>query len=346
MLFVPLPFVVTLLLVILLVQLLRRETEQKSNRIFISLLVLYALLSVLIGTRWGYGVRLLLPLQSVLAASWASLAWLGFRQLTNDGPDILFSRDWVHAIPSGVVLALILFWPDPIDVVLIAIYLGYGFALLRVASSGSDNLSMVRFDESPRAHKALLITAIILIVFALVDIVISLDIRFLGGHYSSLIVSVANLPALIVLGGAAAIADKAKVREVNTDKELSVASSVEPEDIDVLNKVEVMLITKSIFRDFDLTLDRLARRCGISARKISGAVNRIKGQNVSQYVNEFRVAEVCRLLIASDQPITTVMFDAGFQTKSNFNREFRRVAGISPKAWRSLYPNVEYNPGL
>ncbi len=346
MLFVPLPFVVTLLLVILLVQLLRRETEQKTNRIFISLLVLYALLSVLIGIRWGYEVRVLLPLQSVLAASWASLAWLGFRQLTNDGPDILFSRDWMHVIPSGVVLALILLWPDPIDVVLIAIYLGYGFALLRMASSGADKLSMVRFDESTRAHRALLITAIVLIVFALVDIVISLDIRFWGGHSSALIVSMANLPALIVLGAAAAIADKAKVREVDADKEPSVTNKEEPEDIDVLNKVEELLKTNSVFRDFDLSLDRLARKCGIPARKISGAVNRIKGQNVSQYVNEFRVAEVCRLLIASDQPITTLMFDAGFQTKSNFNREFRRVAGISPKDWRQLYPNVEYNPGI
>ena len=29
------------------------------------------------------------------------------------------------------------------------------------------------------------------------------------------------------------------------------------------------------------------------------------------------------------------MFDVGFSTKSNFNREFRRVTGMSPRQWRS-----------
>ena len=47
------------------------------------------------------------------------------------------------------------------------------------------------------------------------------------------------------------------------------------------------------------------------------------------------IAEACRLLAETEEPITTVMFKAGFQTKSNFNREFRRVAGTSPSEWRS-----------
>jgi AraC-like DNA-binding protein len=28
------------------------------------------------------------------------------------------------------------------------------------------------------------------------------------------------------------------------------------------------------------------------------------------------------------------MFEVGFQTKSNFNREFRRVTDMTPLAWR------------
>jgi AraC-like DNA-binding protein len=46
------------------------------------------------------------------------------------------------------------------------------------------------------------------------------------------------------------------------------------------------------------------------------------------------VREACRSLADTDEPITRIMFDAGFQTKSNFNREFLRVTGMSPKAWR------------
>jgi AraC-like DNA-binding protein len=33
-------------------------------------------------------------------------------------------------------------------------------------------------------------------------------------------------------------------------------------------------------------------------------------------------------------PVTMAMLESGFQTKSNFNREFRRVTSLSPAAWR------------
>jgi AraC-like DNA-binding protein len=40
------------------------------------------------------------------------------------------------------------------------------------------------------------------------------------------------------------------------------------------------------------------------------------------------------LLAFTDEPVTQVMFEAGFQTKSNFNREFLRVTGMSPSDYR------------
>ncbi len=63
-------------------------------------------------------------------------------------------------------------------------------------------------------------------------------------------------------------------------------------------------------------------------------VNRLAGKNVSQFINDFRIAEACRLLSETDMPVTAAMFESGFQTKSNFNREFRRVTALSPAAWR------------
>jgi AraC-like DNA-binding protein len=34
------------------------------------------------------------------------------------------------------------------------------------------------------------------------------------------------------------------------------------------------------------------------------------------------------------QPVTAIMYDGGFQTKSNLNREFLRVTGTKPRDWR------------
>ena len=103
---------------------------------------------------------------------------------------------------------------------------------------------------------------------------------------------------------------------------------------ETLSAVEMLMATKRAYRDVDLNLDRLARKLGIPARHISMAINRATGKNVSQYVNEHRIAEACALLVETDKAVTEIMFEAGFQTKSNFNREFRRVTEMSPLEWR------------
>ncbi len=101
---------------------------------------------------------------------------------------------------------------------------------------------------------------------------------------------------------------------------------------------------KRLWADADLNLARLARRMGVPARAVSEAVNRVHGISVSHYVNNHRITEARRLLSETDMPVTRILFEAGFMTKSNFNREFLRVTGENPSDWRrlnSLLPSGE-----
>ncbi|MEZ8387612.1 helix-turn-helix domain-containing protein, partial [Vibrio splendidus] len=41
------------------------------------------------------------------------------------------------------------------------------------------------------------------------------------------------------------------------------------------------------------------------------------------------------LLMQSDEAITDIFLSSGFQTKSNFNREFSRITGQTPSEYRS-----------
>jgi AraC-like DNA-binding protein len=79
-------------------------------------------------------------------------------------------------------------------------------------------------------------------------------------------------------------------------------------------------------------LARLARKLIVPAKQLSAAINRTKGENVSRYINRQRIEEACRLL-STGQSITVAMLDSGFNTKSNFNREFLRVKGSNPSTW-------------
>ncbi len=84
----------------------------------------------------------------------------------------------------------------------------------------------------------------------------------------------------------------------------------------------------------ELNLARLARKVGLPARRVSQAINRHTGMNVSQYVNQLRIRQAAQWLLAGDEPVTDIMQKAGFTTKSNFNREFLRIQGVSPSEWR------------
>jgi Helix-turn-helix domain len=48
-------------------------------------------------------------------------------------------------------------------------------------------------------------------------------------------------------------------------------------------------------------------------------------------LNEFCVGDACQRLAETDRSIAQIMFEVGFLTKSNFNREFRRATGKSPQ---------------
>ena len=112
--------------------------------------------------------------------------------------------------------------------------------------------------------------------------------------------------------------------------------SVSPEDSErhqsIVEKLDDYVETQKPFLDPDLTLGAALEKTGIPAKQLSSAINRVKGENVSRYINRHRIDHAARL-ISQGKSVTEAMLASGFNTKSNFNREFLRVKGESPSKW-------------
>lgn len=336
----PPQFVCALLLVIFFVRLARRE-EGSPNRVFLAMIAVYALQSTLHGLRWGYGIEVYRPLQPILASIIPPLTWVGFTSFTTGHR----RRLWLHALPP-VAVVLLLFAPRVfLDPALFLIVAGYGVALVLLARSGPDALDRVELDGAITVYRAVLVSGINLIVSALVDVAIAYDFVRNGGAHAAWIAGLTGVVYIAVLGWAAVVAGgSAPARTEDAPARLPTVrapAETEAEDGQVIAALDALMNATHLYRDPELSLDRIARRMVLPARRISGAVNRIRALNVSQYVNEHRIAEACARLKDSDAAVTQIMFEVGFQTKSNFNREFLRVTGKSPSVWRAEHRTAQ-----
>ncbi len=346
MLAISLPFVVVLLLLILLIRMSGAwggTPADGNTRLFVAAC---AVLVTIVGLRWGLDLKLMRLVQPIAAATLPPIAWFCFTRLARPDRPIARSagrRRWLHTLPVVLVVVLSASWNPwraPIDLVLATLYFAYGVALLRLAAGGPDGLDAVRISEAPATHQIVTITGFALIGSGLVDMLVAADLGLSQGSHSPSIIAVANLATLVLIAGLVAIVGRSRPASEPADSDSAVdlvtepASQPQPEDPDIVATIDRLMRERQLFRDPDLTLGRLARRAGIPARQISGAINRVHRRNVSQVVNEYRIAEAKRLLDQTDQPITEIMFACGFQTKSNFNREFRRVAGATPSDYR------------
>lgn len=362
MLFVPLSFLVALFLAVFLVRLLREGSESWSrNGLFLALLALYVVQSLLVGLRWGYGVMAVLPVLPVMASLVPALSFLAFRDLTRESPGLSWT-DWPHLLPMLATLIFLVIGRAPVDLVIIANFFGYGLALLWLARLGPDGLVAARLDGALRSYRALQLTGLALIASALTDVAISLDMLWSGGRYSPMVVSAATTLILLLLGIGAVTAGQEEVGEQEAGEgeapddgpdfetphapaNLQASTKSATEDHRRLAAdLDRLMTERRLWADPDLNLARLARRLGMPARAVSEAVNRVHSVSVSHYVNNHRITEACRLLSDTDLPVTRILFEAGFMTKSNFNREFLRVTGENPSDWRrrlSLLPRGE-----
>lgn len=331
MIFIPLPFVISIFLFILLIMAIRRNEPEASNKPFLALIFISIILSILSGLRWGYGFHQIGIFAPILASMLPPLAFLGISNLIRSSSGKWQVNFALLIAPPLIVFILMLTFVDILDIILVLIYIVYAVAILRLISKGADSLRLTPFEGAQPIFRAAVFTAIILLISACVDLYIFFDFALYEGQHTPTVIGLSNLVSLITLAIAAATISDARV-----PKEIKEPLSADDliEDKETIAKINNLMETQHLYRDTNLNLNRLARKALITTRQISRAINRVLEKNVSQYVNEFRINEACNLLSKTEKPITEIMFDVGFLTKSNFNREFLRVTDTTPINWR------------
>ena len=79
----------------------------------------------------------------------------------------------------------------------------------------------------------------------------------------------------------------------------------------------------------------VAAAAAMSVVQLERATRRIIGLSLRQLLVRFRVEHAIGLLATTDLTLTDVAARCGYYDQSAFTRQFRRVVGVSPGAYRA-----------
>jgi AraC-like DNA-binding protein len=322
----PIPMIIALLLLGLLIQ---RLATRETHATLLALIAVCAAQSAIMSLVQYYGIAEIRPLRPVVATLILPIAWFAFaRASAGEGKR---RAVWWHAVGPALSIMFLLFHPMLLDALIPLSFAGYGLAMLLRLGQGEDSLLNSLLESGSMPLLAWRIIAISLIASAACDVLIAYSLAVGESGVLFWVPSLVSSLSLLSLG-ALSLSNAMESRRYDGGEDNAVSQEDVERDQAIMSKLNEFAQAQKPFFDPDLTLSRLSRRLMIPAKQLSTAINRGKGENVSRYINRQRIEEACRRL-EEGRSVTAAMFDSGFNTKSNFNREFLRVKGASPSKW-------------
>ncbi|MCO7739105.1 AraC family transcriptional regulator [Brucella intermedia] len=86
-----------------------------------------------------------------------------------------------------------------------------------------------------------------------------------------------------------------------------------------------------------LRMEELAEIAFLSISGLHRLFQRHTQMSVSEYVIALRIGESCSRLSGTNQPIQHIAAEVGYASLANFNRQFRRLRGMSPREYRNSF---------
>jgi AraC-like DNA-binding protein len=114
-------------------------------------------------------------------------------------------------------------------------------------------------------------------------------------------------------------------------------SGLNQETADQLHEKLIQLtIKEKIFTEPELTLTELAKLLDTHPNYLSQVINEREKKNFFDYINTLRIQEFIHVVSEPGNEKFTLLaiaFDCGFNSKSSFNKYFKKVTGLSPSEY-------------
>ncbi len=115
-----------------------------------------------------------------------------------------------------------------------------------------------------------------------------------------------------------------------------------PDVAEWLPRLLALMESDQPWREPELTMADLANRLRVAPGVLSRVINAGSGQHFNDFVNAYRVAEAARRLrdpAFRHYTLLAIALEAGFNSKSTFNRVFKKLNGLTPSEFLAEISN-------
>ena len=105
------------------------------------------------------------------------------------------------------------------------------------------------------------------------------------------------------------------------------------------NQLVALLGSEKLFLNPQVSLTDLSEKLSISTKHLSQVINQSFNKSFFDFLNSYRIKEVQQILKESKDDKLTVleaMYKAGFNSKSSFNKAFKKETGLTPTEFRQM----------
>jgi len=284
------------------------------------------------------------PLKVILVLLLLPIAYLFCQALARPRLAWLVGRDSMHLLPVVAGLGVLAFgWVHLVDILIIVTEGAYAMLLLRLLSSGPSAIELPRrFQKIAfRWGQCFLIYYAFLLIADIAIAVQTSDGRATG-QSSAFAISMAGLFIAGAFVGLSAMGKDsifAWLGEGGLHKSSGPQTLANIESQAFGQAITLAIAAPENYGDEDLTIKKFARRMGVPVRKISEVVNRDLQCSFSELVSQARINAAKEILASPEgrsKKIVDVALCVGFGSKSNFNKEFKKIANCTPSEYREL----------
>ena len=125
------------------------------------------------------------------------------------------------------------------------------------------------------------------------------------------------------------------------------SSKLSEKDLEkIKSALEKLMKEEKVFLNTELKLQDIAEKLSVSQHSISQTLSLRFGLNYYDYLNQFRIEEAKKILSSGDierYTLLHVAHECGFNSKSSFNRAFKKMTGLTPSEFINSKNDVSNN---